>query len=137
MLLQKFSDGECEVRPSSTCHFALPAGTIGRMSAGVVDVEPGGTNESCPHTVWRQVFFILEGEGSLIIDDDKSYPIEANMVCEIPYDAKHTVVASNASPLRYLFVNDYSQPVLKEAEEAATSYHGIESEVHADLDREP
>ncbi len=133
MLLQKFSDTKCEIRPTSKCHFVLPPGAIGRMSAGVVEVEPGGTNESCAHTVWRQVFFILEGEGTLIIDGEKSYPIEANMVCEIPYDAEHSVVASSAGPLRYLYVNDYSQPVLKGTDEAAASYHSIESEVHADL----
>ena len=40
MLIQKFSDAECDMRPTSKCHFVLPPGTIGRLSAGVVEVEP-------------------------------------------------------------------------------------------------
>ena len=134
MLIQKFSDAECDMRPASKCHFVLSPGTIGRLSAGVVEVEPGGTNESCEHIVWRQVFFILEGEGELIINRQARYPIESNMVCEIPYAAEHTVVASKAGPLRYLYVNDYSQPVLKGSDDAVDDYRTIESAVHNDLE---
>lgn len=134
MLIQKFSDAECDMRPTSRCHFVLPPGNIGRLSAGVVEVKPGGTNESCEHTVWRQVFFILEGKGELIINRRARYAIEANMVCEIPYAAEHSVVASEAGPLRYLYVNDYSQPVLKGADDAAGNYSTIESAVHNDLE---
>lgn len=133
MFLHKFSDGECEIRTDGRCYFVLPAGEIGRMSAGVVEVRPGGANDSCAHTAWRQVFFILEGKGTLIIDGDKSYPIESGMVCEIPFDAEHRVVASGAGPVRYLYVNDYSQPTLRDKDGAAAFYKGIESEVHADL----
>ena len=134
MLIRKFSDAECDMRPTSRCHFVLPPGAIGRLSAGVVEVEAGGTNESCEHTVWRQVFFILEGEGELIINRGERYPIASNMVCEIPYGAEHNVVASKAGPLRYLYVNDYSQPVLKAAADAAGDYGAIESAVHNDLE---
>lgn len=135
MLLQKFSDGECEIRPGSKCYFVLPPGEIGRLSAGLVEVSPGGTNDSCAHTAWRQVFFIIEGTGTLILDDEEVFPIEADMVCEIPYNAEHRVVASSAGPLRYIYINDYSHPVLESREDSIFSYKGVESEVHVDLER--
>jgi len=50
------------------------------------------------------------------------------------HGAEHTVVASKAGPLRYLYVNDYSQPVLKAAADAAGDYRAIESAVHNDLE---
>ena len=134
MLLHGFSDAGCETRPGSLCYFVLPPGQIGRLSAGLVEVSPGGFNDSCAHTAWRQVFFVIEGKGTMIIDGDKSFPIEANMVCEIPYNAEHRVVASSSGPLRYIYVNDYSRPVLQTKEEASADYKGIESDVHADLE---
>jgi len=133
MFLRKFEDGKLDVRPEGDCYFVLPAGKIGRVSAGLVTIEPGGANYSCPHKKWRQVFFILEGKGTLVLDGKKRYPIHANMVCEIPYDAEHSVVASRSGPLRYLYINDYSQPTLRLAKEAAAAYKKIKPMIKADL----
>ena len=135
MFLKKFKDGKLDVRPEGDCYFVLPAGKIGRVSAGVVTIKPGGANYSCAHKKWRQIFFILEGKGELVIDGKKTYPIQADMVCEIPYDAEHKVVASKSGPLRYLYINDYSQPTLRLAKEAAAAYKKIKPKIKADLKR--
>jgi quercetin dioxygenase-like cupin family protein len=135
MFLQRFKDGKADVRPECLCYYCLPEGTIGRLSGGVVEIEPGGRSLSCAHTAWRQVFFIIEGKGWLVLDGKKRYAVEKDMVVEIPYDVEHKVVASRSGPLRYLYVNDYSQPVLKTAGAAAAAHAKVKPAAKADLHR--
>lgn len=135
MFLRKFKDAKADVRPECICYYCLPEGKVGRLSAGMVEVEPGGASHSCAHTVWRQVFFIIEGKGWLVLDAKKRYPIEKDMVVEIPYDTEHKVIASKSGPLRYIYVNDYSQPVLKTAKEAAAEHKKVKPAATADLHR--
>jgi len=84
---------------------------VGRISAGIVDIEPGGTSHSEAHTEWRQVFLIIEGTGTLIVDGAEEVRVGPNTVAEIPYDADHKHTADPGVKVRYLFVNDYSQPI--------------------------
>jgi len=135
MYLKKYHEGKAEVRPECICYFILPAGKIGNLSAGVVEIEPGGRSFSCPHTAWRQVFFILDGKGYIQFDAKKRYPVKKDMVVEIPYDTEHKVVASKSGPLRYLFVNDYSQPVAKNARESTALYKKVAPLAKKDLRR--
>ena len=135
MFLRKFKDAKAEVRPECICYYCFPEGQIGRLSGGVVEIEPGGVSVSCAHTAWRQVFFILEGKGWLALDGKRRCRVEKDMVVEIPYDVEHKVTASKSGPLRYLYVNDYSQPVLKTAREAATDHKKIVRKAKADLHR--
>lgn len=135
MYLKKFHDGQAEVRPECICYFILPAGKIGNLSAGVVEIEPGGRSSSCPHTAWRQVFFILDGKGYIQFDAKQRYPVRKDMVVEIPYDTEHKVVASRSGPLRYLFVNDYSRPTAKNARESAVKYKKVKELAKKDLKR--
>jgi len=109
--VKDFYETEKDVRPECVCHFILPKGEVGRISAGIVDIEPGGTSYSEAHTEWRQVFFIIEGTGTLIIDGTEQVRVGPNTVAEIPYNADHKLVADPGVKVRYLFVNDYSQPV--------------------------
>ena len=115
MYLAKFYETETEDRPECVCHFLLPRGEVANLSAGVVDIQPGGTSYSTAHTEWRQVFFFLEGTGTLVLTgpDGKvtEHRVQADMVAEIPYDTDHKVVADPGVRMRYLYVNDYSQPV--------------------------
>jgi len=135
MFLRKFRDGKADVRPECICYYCLPEGMIGRLSAGVVEIEPGGRSHSCAHAAWRQVFFILDGKGWLVLDAKKRYPVEKDMVVEIPYDAEHKVVASKSGPLRYLYVNDYSRPVLRTTPQAAAAHRKVKQGARADLHR--
>ena len=135
MFIKSFYDGEKEVRPECVCHFVLPAGKIGHISSGVVDIDPGGRSFSCAHTAWRQVFFILEGKGKIVLDAKDEMPVEKDMVVEIPYDCEHKVVADESGPLRYLFINDYGRPVLKDEKEATKAHDAIDPECQADLQR--
>ncbi|MBM4049187.1 MAG: cupin domain-containing protein [Planctomycetes bacterium] len=135
MFIRGFKDAKLDVRPECVCYYCLPEGTIGRLSAGVVEIEPGGSSLSCAHTAWRQVFFILDGEGWLVLDGKKRGRVRKDMVVEIPYDVEHKVVASKSGPLRYLYVNDYSQPVLKTQPESAAAYAKIKPAAKADLHR--
>lgn len=105
---KKFIESEKEEREGSVCWFTLPKGVIGNISAGWVEVEPGGTNVSEGHTEWRQVFFFVEGEGKLLLEGMGEIEINSPMVVEIPYDVRHDAVASEKGPLKYLYVNNYS-----------------------------
>jgi len=111
MYMKNFYETEKEVRPECACYFLLPKGEVGRISAGIVDIEPGGTSYSEAHTEWRQVFLIIEGTGTLIVDGEDDVRVGPDTVAEIPYDADHKVVADPGVKVRYLFVNDYSQPI--------------------------
>jgi len=111
MYVKGFYETEKDQRPECVCHFILPKGEVGRISGGIVDIEPGGTSYSEAHTDWRQVFFVIEGTGTLVIDDEDEYRLGPNTTAEIPYDADHKVIADPGVKLRYLFINDYSQPV--------------------------
>lgn len=135
MFTAKFYEAEKDVRPECVCHYCLPAGRIGRLGAGVVDVQPGGRAFSCRHTAWRQVYFILDGKGRIVIDGADEYPVEKDMVVEIPYDAEHKLVADESGPLRYLYVNDYSHPVLATEQEASADHERIHDECDRDLER--
>ena len=103
----KFKESEKEDRDTSKCWFILPKGVVGNLSAGWVEVEPGGANVSHGHTEWRQVFFFVEGEGKLVLEGAGEIEVKSPMVVEIPYDVRHDAVASEKGPLKYLYVNDY------------------------------
>ena len=115
MHLKNFRLDPPEVRPQCVHFDVLPRDTVGRISAGIVDVRPGGTSFSDPHTLWRQVFFFLSGSGKLVLTapDGKTseLPVEKDTVAEIPFDTRHAIVADPGVPVTYLYVNDYSQPV--------------------------
>ena len=105
---KKFKDAKRDDREGSVCWYVLPEGIVSRIEAGWVEVPPGGKNVSKGHTEWRQVFFILEGKGKIVLDGSEEIDVEAPMVMEIPYDRDHDAVASHDVPLKYLYVNDYS-----------------------------
>ncbi len=135
MFMGKFYESEKDVRPECVCYFCLPAGEVGRLAAGVIDIEPGGRSYSCRHSAWRQVYFIIEGKGKLVINARDEYEVEKDMVVEIPYDAEHKLVADPSGPLRYIYVSDYSRPLLKTKHEAAAEHDTVEAECEEDLRR--
>jgi len=107
VVTRSFKESEKEDREGSVCWFALPKGVVGNLSAGWVEVEPGGANVSLGHTEWRQVFFFVEGEGKLVLEGMGEVEVKSPMVVEIPYDVRHDAVASDKGPLKYPYVNDY------------------------------
>ena len=111
MYVREFYETEKDVRPECICYFILPKGVAGQLSAGIVDIQPGGTSYSEAHTEWRQVFFVIEGTGTLVIGGERKIRVGPDTVAEIPYDADHKLIADPGVKVRYLFVNDYSQPV--------------------------
>ena len=111
MYVKDFYQTEKDVRPECVCYFILPKGAVGRISAGIVDIQPGGVSLSEAHTGWRQVFFVIEGTGTLVINGREKVRVGPNTVAEIPFDADHKVIADPGVKVRYLFVNDYSQPI--------------------------
>lgn len=111
MYVAKFYQTEVEERPECKCYHILPQGIIANLEAGVVITEPGGVSLSKAHTQWRQVFFILEGRGTLILNQEEEIRVQANMVVEIPYNKEHKIKADEGVPIRYLYVNDYAKPV--------------------------
>lgn len=57
------------------------------------------------------------------------------MVVEIPYDAEHKLVADRSDLLRYIYINDYSRPVLNTPGKAAAEYKTVEAECEEDIRR--
>ena len=113
MYVKNFFETQFENRDECVCWFILPKGEIGRLSAGCVVVQPGGSFTSFGHTEWRQVYFVVEGTGTLQIDGKKKLRVKPNMVFEIPYDAVHKISADLDGPVKYIYINDDSRPVLK------------------------
>lgn len=117
MYLTKFYETEKEDRPECVCHYILPKDKVGRLGGGIVDIQPGGTSYSKAHTEWRQIFFILEGTGTLVLTGPEGKVterrVQADMVAEIPFNSDHKVVADKGVRMRYLYINDFSQPLVK------------------------
>ncbi|OGS21661.1 MAG: hypothetical protein A2252_11695 [Elusimicrobia bacterium RIFOXYA2_FULL_39_19] len=133
MFKKVFKNSKKDIRPSCICYHCLPAGEIGRLGGGIVEIKTGGVSYSCAHKAWRQVFFILDGNGWLVLDAKKRCRVSKNMVVEIPYDTEHKIIADKNNSLRYLFINDYSQPVLKNKKSAHAQYIKIKRLVKKDL----
>ena len=111
MYVAKFNQTEVEERPECKCYHILPKEIIANLEAGVVITDPGGVSLSEAHTEWRQVFFMLEGRGTLILNQEEEIRVEPNMVIEIPYNKVHKIKADEGVSIRYLYVNDYSKPL--------------------------
>ncbi len=72
----------------------------------VVVIEPGEASPLHVHHDTEQIFYVLDGKGSVQIDDSSErYPIKPGDVARIPPHALHRTFCDSAKPLRYLSVD--------------------------------
>jgi mannose-6-phosphate isomerase-like protein (cupin superfamily) len=74
--------------------------------AFVVIVEPGKATHVHRHDDVEQIFYIVEGEGTLFIGPDKKkFSLKPAQVVKIPPKTLHTVKATGRKSLRYLCID--------------------------------
>ncbi len=108
LYLSRWMDGEKSEQEACTRYTILPVGIVHNLSAGLVDIPPGGNNDSRPHFNKRQVYFVLEGEGTFFLEDKEAAKIEAGIVVEVPVGVRHVMKADRGSRVRYIYVEDNS-----------------------------
>ena len=88
----------------------------------IVILESGQAPPLHKHDDTEQIFYILEGEGDLIIGgEDTRYPVEQGDVVRIPASTYHSIRAKGAGTLRYLAVDCFVSP--RPAEEQTWDDH--------------
>ncbi len=77
----------------------------------VVILEPGQAPPLHKHDDTEQIFYILEGEGNLIIEEaDVRYPLKPGDVVRIPASTYHSIQTGGEGALRYLAVDCFVAP---------------------------
>jgi mannose-6-phosphate isomerase-like protein (cupin superfamily) len=72
----------------------------------VVIVEPGKAVHFHAHDDYEQIFYIIEGEGVLVIGPDKKeYPVKPTQVVRIPMKTIHSIHPKGNVPVRYLSID--------------------------------
>jgi len=68
---------------------------------GELTVEPGGTSATVSYPAEEQLYFVVEGSGTLLYGDEKA-PLKKNDFCYLPVGVKHGVANSSGSPIRVM-----------------------------------
>lgn len=67
----------------------------------VVDIEPGAQQRPHSHEVSEQMYYILEGEGEMMVGDEKRR-VEPDTAILIPPRTNHSLRNTGKGKLRYL-----------------------------------
>jgi mannose-6-phosphate isomerase-like protein (cupin superfamily) len=70
----------------------------------VAEIPPGGRVSRHVHSDEEQAYFVLEGEGVVVLND-KQYKIKKGYAVFIPLNTPHEVINTGATPLKYVFFN--------------------------------
>lgn len=106
--ISRWMEGEKSEQEACTYYTILPSKIVHNLSAGLVDIPLGGFNDSRPHFDKRQVYFVIEGEGTFFIDGKEAAKVGAGMVVEVPVGVRHVMKADRGSRVRYIYVEDHS-----------------------------
>ena len=111
--LQEWGDGE-----HHAARLGALAGHLGAQKLGyrLVELEPGKSGwPAHAHYVNEEMFFILDGEGTLRIGDEL-YPLRRGDVVAVPPGPQtpHMITNTSAAPLRYLAVSTMEEPDIVE-----------------------
>ncbi len=72
----------------------------------VVVLEPGQAPPLHKHDDTEQIFYILDGEGTLMIGESRvKYPVKHGEVVRIPPSTLHTIKAESETQLKYLAID--------------------------------
>lgn len=93
--------------PQESCVWVelLPADVAPHISGALVEIPAGGVNNSKTHFDMAQVYFLLEGSGTFVLDSEE-FEVEAESVIEVPVGLPHAMRADKGQPIRYLYIND-------------------------------
>jgi mannose-6-phosphate isomerase-like protein (cupin superfamily) len=74
--------------------------------AFMVILEPGKATHVHKHDDVEQIFYILDGEGTLLIGADKqAFPLKPTQVARIPPGTLHTVTVKGDKSMRYFCID--------------------------------
>ena len=74
------------------------------MRSGAVFLTPGQTVGKHNTNGNEELLIVLEGEGSLILNENQQQKMEVNTVLYIPPDVEHDVLNTGSRILRYIYV---------------------------------
>ncbi|MFC1483620.1 cupin domain-containing protein [Candidatus Neomarinimicrobiota bacterium] len=97
--------------PTHTNDLVMDRSEAANSEVFMVILEPGQAPPLHKHDDTEQLFYILEGEGNLIIEeDDGSYPVKPGDVVRIPPSTHHSIQTRGEGTLRYLAVDCFVSP---------------------------
>jgi mannose-6-phosphate isomerase-like protein (cupin superfamily) len=67
-------------------------------------LKPGQDTPVDRHAAFDQIFIIMEGQGNLMIGDERK-DVRPGSVCYIPRGTAHSIRCTSAGELRYLYIN--------------------------------
>jgi mannose-6-phosphate isomerase-like protein (cupin superfamily) len=84
----------------------LPKGELGKLGIGYVQMDGPARSIYNEHTEWEQVYLVLSGSGTIILDDVEQY-VEAPCIVKIPVGTRHGVRLGRNDTLTYIYVNSF------------------------------
>jgi mannose-6-phosphate isomerase-like protein (cupin superfamily) len=95
--------------PTHINDLVIDRAASGNSEVFVVVVEPGKAPPLHVHHDTEQVFYILEGRGTLSVGDPlRTMPVLPGQVVRIPAHAPHSIRCDGATDLRYLCVDCFT-----------------------------
>ena len=74
------------------------------MRSGAVTLQPGKTVGKHNTESYEEHVIMLEGEGSMILSENKQLEMRVGTVLYCPPDTEHDVKNTGSAPLRYIYV---------------------------------
>ena len=95
-----------ESGPNCEYRSLLPKGIVRDLGAGLVTMKGPTWNVRAKHKDWEQVYFILSGEGTMIINGNR-YTVSGPTVIQIPYNTNHAMELGEGQEIQYIYVNQF------------------------------
>ncbi len=74
------------------------------MRSGAVALQPGKTVGKHSTGDHEELIIVLEGEGSLLLNEDRELPLEVGTVAYCPPNTEHDMKNTGSTVLRYIYV---------------------------------
>ena len=84
-----------------------------KLAAEFLCYEPGQSTPQHPHPKQDELFYVIEGRGTFIVDD-KEVPVEETSLILVPAKVKHGISADKDSRLVVMFIKAPSATKPKE-----------------------
>jgi len=96
--------------PTHTNDLVMDRAEAATSEVFVVVLEPGEAPPLHQHTDTEQIFYVLEGRGTLTIGEEKQqHPVKVGDVVRIPPSMLHSIEAEGDDPLRYLAIDCFTE----------------------------
>ena len=74
------------------------------LRSGAVALQPGKTVGKHSTGDHEEVIIVLEGEGALLLNENRELPLKVGTLAYCPPDTEHDVKNTGTIPLRYIYV---------------------------------